>query len=74
MKSFAFHRGIGPAFKMGPKAHGPVGGLGAAAPPLPTNPAVAAPTPPPAGAPSPSAGGGGGLQALMADAKQAAGG
>lgn len=74
MKGGAFHIGKGPAFKLGPKAHGPVGGLGLAVPPLPTNPAVAAPTPPPASAPSPSAGGGGGLQALMADAKQAAGG
>lgn len=68
----AFHIGKGPAFKIGPKAHGPAGGL-SVAPPLPTNPAVPAPTPPSASAPSPS-GGGGGLQGLMADATQAAGG
>lgn len=64
----AFHLGKGAAFKLGPKALGP------AAPPLPVNPAVAAPTPPSASPPPVSSGGGGGLQALMADAKQAAGG
>jgi hypothetical protein len=70
MKRLAFHSGRGNAFPAQKHAFGPVGGIAGGPMVAPPNPAVKAPTPPSA---SPSAGGGG-LQGLMAEATQAAGG